>query len=158
MTDITEMSKGAFKKLVKEKVLLNALEYLTNKKGSKSQDVLHEEIVLQEYLAANNEETSVEKKQFAFKCRSRMLPLKANMKQNEIDLSCSACGLSEENQLHLLQCQVLNGYDNKNTHEIEHEEIYSQDVKQMFIATSAMKNRLDIFNKNFKTKTKVVED
>ena len=59
-----------------------------------------------------------------------MLPLKANMKNYQTDSRCSACGLSDENQLHLMQCQVLNQYDHKNTHDTDHKKIYSSDIKK----------------------------
>ena len=147
LKEIEDMSKGAFKKLVKDKVKNSALKYLEGKKGSKSQDAKHQELTLQEYLAANNVETSVEVKQFAFQCRSRMLQLKTNMKNNHDEVLCSACGLCDETQLHLMQCKVINENDNENTHENDHEGIYSTDINAMFRVTKAMKHRMKILKR-----------
>ena len=91
-----------------------------NKKKSKSKDVPHDKLQLQEYLEANNGEMSVDEKQFMFKCRSRMLDLKCNMKNDHLkDLKCSACGLEEETQMHILQCEIINQNDIKETHAID---------------------------------------
>ena len=117
LKEIKDMSKGAFKKLVKDKVKKSALKYLEGKKGSKSQDVKHEELNQQEYLASRNVETSVEVKQCSFQCRSILLQLKKNMKYNHDEVLCSACGLCDETQLHLMQCKVINENYNENTHE-----------------------------------------
>ena len=68
------------------------------------------------------------------------------MKNFQTDLICSACGLIDEKQLHLMQCQILTEYDNENTHDTNHKEIYSSDIKLMFTTTSLMKNRMNIVN------------
>ena len=147
LKEIEDMSKAAFKKLVKDKVKNSALKYLEGKKGSKSQDAKHQELTLQEYLAANNVETSVEVKQFAFHCRSILLQLKTNMKNNHDEVFCSACGLCDETQLHLLQCKVINKNYKENTHENNHENIYSPDINKMFMVTKVMKHRMKIMKR-----------
>ena len=43
------------------------------------------------------------------------------MKNNHDEVLCSACGLCDETQLHLMQCKVINENYNENTHENGHE-------------------------------------
>ena len=90
---------------------------------------------------------SDEVKQFAFQCRSRMLQLKTNMKNNHDEVLCRACGLFDETQLHLMQCKVLDENDNQNTHDIDYTSIYSADINEMFIATKAIQHRMKIFKR-----------
>ena len=100
--DIKDMPKATLKKMVKVKVHEEAFKYLINKKKSKTKDVPHTNFEMQEYLEANNGEISIAEKQFIFQCRSRMLELKCNMKKENQDLTCSACGIEDETQMHLL--------------------------------------------------------
>ena len=132
LEDIENIPKNTFKKLVKTKIKEHAFKYLMNKKKSKSKDVPHDKLQLQEYLEANNGEMSVDEKQFMFKCRSRMLDLKCNMKNDHLkDLKCSACGLEEETQMHILQCKIINQNDIKETHAIDFTDIFSDDLVKM---------------------------
>ena len=42
-----------------------------------------------------------------FKLRTRMLDVKENFKNLYLDTSCRFCGKSDENQRHLLNCEVI---------------------------------------------------
>ena len=117
--DIKDMPKTTLKKLVKSKIYEQAFKYLLGKKKSKTIDVPHENLKMQEYLEANNGEITIAKKQFLFQCRSRMLELKCYMKNENLnDCKCSACGLEDENQMHLMQCIKLSHENYEEAHEI----------------------------------------
>ena len=106
LEDIEKIPKSTFKQLVRTKIKEHAFNYLVNKKKSKTKDVPHDELKIHE---ANKSEMNIDEKQFLFKCRSRMLEVKCNMKNDHLqDLKCSACGLEDETQMHLLQCEILN--------------------------------------------------
>ena len=129
MEDIKSMPKTTLKKLVKTKVNENALKYLISKKKSKTKEVLHENLIMQEYLEANDDVLSIAEKKFLFQCRSRMLELKCNMKNDNFkDLKCSACGREEESQMHLMQCEKLNHDNTEEAHDIKYSDLFSDDI------------------------------
>ena len=112
--EIEHMSKRAFKKIVKEQIKKHAFIFSQNKnKKSKSKPVTHEDLDMKKYLAPNDAENSVHAKQFAFKCRARMLNLKYNMKNKDTDIACSACGVEEETLQHVMQCAAINNHREK---------------------------------------------
>ena len=78
--DIQMIAKAALKKCVRTKIKEHAFAYLVSIKKSKTKDVPYDELKAQEYLEANKCEMNIDEKQFLFKCRSRMLNLKFNMK------------------------------------------------------------------------------
>ena len=73
MEDIKTMPKITLKKLVKTKVSENAFKYLISKKKSKTKVVPHENLIMQEYLEANDGVIYIAEKKFLFQCRSRTL-------------------------------------------------------------------------------------
>ena len=151
LEDIEKMSKGAFKKIVKEQIKTHAFIYLQNNKKSKSRDVIHEELNMQEYLAPNESEESVHAKQFAFKCRSRMLNLKYNMKNMGEDILCSACGEEEETLLHILKCKAIKDTPLKEE-VLDTMKIYSEDPKEMFKTTKSIDIKMIYFVRKYKIK------
>ena len=104
--DISEISKDAFKKMVKEKVKKKALFFLKDlqQTHSKSKNLDYKDLELQNYLESD---LSIKEKSFIFLARSRMLDLKCNFKVGRSDLLCSKCGIEEETQQHLLSCALL---------------------------------------------------
>ena len=60
--DIKNMPKNSFKKMVKTKVNESAFKYLISKKKSKTKDVPHNSLNMQEYLEANDGEINMSEK------------------------------------------------------------------------------------------------
>ena len=78
-----------------------------------------------------------------FQCRSRMLDLKCNFKNyNLIHLKCSACGLIDENQMHLMQCPMLNQNNIEEAHQTKYIDIFSEDIMQMKAAGKILKTKM----------------
>ena len=81
---------------------------------------------MQKYLQPNSEKISREDSQIVFKLRCRATKLKANMKSMYDSLECTACGIEEENQQHILECSILN--QNTNLEECKYGKIFNGTV------------------------------
>ena len=106
-SDISKMSRSAFKKLVKEKVQNIAAKYLISLKlqHSKSKHLIYS-TDMQPYL--RNESLKIEEKKLMFRLRNGLIDVKVNFrKKYNDDLKCRLCKLSDESQPHLLNCYVV---------------------------------------------------
>ena len=110
MDDIGKMKKTSFVNLIKKKVQEKIFEKLENekKKHSKVRKIEHNSIKIQKYLQPNKMKMSREESQLIFKMRCRVTEAKTNLKGKYDNLECGACGLAEESQHHILECEVLN--------------------------------------------------
>ena len=78
--EIANISKEAFKKLVKDKVQKAALDYLTNLQlsHSKSSNLCYDDLSLQGYLKSGKNKMTIKEKLFCFAARSRMVDVRCN--------------------------------------------------------------------------------
>ena len=151
--EIKDMPKATLKKLVKAKVNENAFKYLMSKKKSKTINVPHTNLEMQEYLEANDGEITLAEKQFIFQCRSRMLEVKCKMKNENLkDLKCSACGKEDESQMHLMQCQNLNHDNIEEAQEIRYSDLFSSDILKMKVVGNILKSKMKQMFDSFKLK------
>ena len=69
-----------------------------------------------------------EEAQLIFKLRCRVTEVKNNLKGSYKSLECRACGIEEETQKHILECNMLNtiGKDE----EVKYEKIYNGTVRE----------------------------
>ena len=81
INDIERMSEQSFRRLVKEKTDLQALDYLNHLKAkhSKVMNVDHQNLNMQAYLEPN--EISVQESKFMFALRRRMVDVRANYRE-----------------------------------------------------------------------------
>ena len=86
-----------------------AFNYLSELKSthSKAQNLQYSRLKLQSYLKSNQNDLSIQEKQFAFAASTRMLDLKSNFKIGQVDTKCRRCEKDEETQEHLLHCPTL---------------------------------------------------
>ena len=105
--DIEQISEEAFRRIVKEKINVKALEYLNLvKEGhTKVLHITHSSLEIQSYLEAN--EQTVQEAKFLFAARSRMLDVKCNYRGKYFITLCPCCNTEEDNQEHLLYCHKL---------------------------------------------------
>ena len=103
-SEIERMPEQQFRKIVKEKTDLKALEYLNHLKAkhSKVMDLDHQNLAMQPYPEPN--EMSTQECKFMFALRSRMVDVRANYREKYFVAICPSCKLEEENQEHLLTC------------------------------------------------------
>ena len=109
MEEIAGTSKLRFKEIIKNKVKMKALQYLTKLKDSHSKvkNIKHENIKLQPYLLSENKNLTINEKKFIFAARTRMLDLKGNFETGMSDRKCRKCEATDETQQHLLDCPAL---------------------------------------------------
>ena len=107
--EITNISKEAFKKLVKEKVNKSALDYLQNLQlsHSKSENLSYDDLGLQGYLKSGTSNMTIKEKLFCFAARSRMIDVRCNKLHGQSQLKCRLGCDKKETQNHLLDCVAL---------------------------------------------------
>ena len=131
--EIREMKKDDFINLIKRKVEANALQDLENikSKHSKVKMIKHPTLKLQNYLKPNKLNIKREHSQLIFKLRCQVTDIKENMK-NFYDMhACGACGLENENQKHVLQCNIIQKHNVEDikTNNVEYEEIQNENAE-----------------------------
>ena len=130
MEEIRKMKKTSFMKIIKEKNQIKVFEKLTKEKlsHSKVKHVEHNCIIIQKYLLPNSMIMKKEEAQLIFHLRCRVTEVKNNLKGKYDQLECGACGLFEEDQKHILECEVLNR--NKTIQDIKYEKIFNGTVAE----------------------------
>ena len=107
--DLKSISKYSFKKEIKTKANLLAIDFLQKLKDkhSKTDNIkIKQELNISEYL--RDKDINPEQAKFIFKIRTRMYPVKCNFKtQYKMNYLCDLCKQEDENQEHLLKCKVL---------------------------------------------------
>ena len=67
----------------------------------------HPVMKIQPYLMPNEEKMKKEECQLIFKLRIQVSEAKINQKTRYENYECEACGLAEESQSHVLNCEVI---------------------------------------------------
>ena len=93
--EIKLMTKNKFTKILKEKMMKNALIYLTGKQKNKGKEIQYTSIEMAEYLLPSTSDISVDTKRKLFSVRNKMADIPANF-QDQI------CG-EAENMKHLYE-------------------------------------------------------
>ena len=148
---IKSMKVDKFKKLVKEKLEVQAFNFLEDLKGRHSKTKNLNDYKLQNYLTSDN--LSTNQKKLLFSLRTRSIHVKTNYQNKyKFNMFCSVCDdkTEEESEIHLLRCSSTvaeKGHigDSKN------EDIFSHDVtKQAKIAeifSKILRIRKSLMNK-----------
>ena len=106
LEEIKLMTKNKFRNMLKSRITENALEYLTNKKGSKGKEMNYSEIEMSEYLLPFNEKLSISEKRRMFAIKNRMIDIPSNFPKSKSESFC-VCG-NIENMTHIYNCEMLN--------------------------------------------------
>ena len=139
---IRNMKKSQFRNLVKEKLEQKTFMKMENLKmnHSKVKNIEHNSLVIQKYLQPNSMKMSKEEAQLIFKMRCKMTNVKCNFKRMYEDLRCRACNMEDENQKHVVECQVLNSSKEK----IEYEKIETGTVLEKLKIARIFKKSMEI--------------
>ena len=102
---IRNISKDAWKRLVKEQIRKTAFDNLTldiiNK--TKTKDLHYTSLETQSYITEyHHKQASI-----IFKLRSRSIDCRVNRKSSNPDLSCRLCEVEEETQEHVVNCPIV---------------------------------------------------
>ena len=73
--EIKLMTKYKFSRLLKSKVKMSALKYLTGKQGSKGKDIVYSSMQMSEYLLPTNEKLTIDEKRRLFAVKNKIISL-----------------------------------------------------------------------------------
>ena len=98
------MPRNKFKKLIKDRIQVKALEYLLAKQGSKGKEIKFTTLEMSEYLLPFNSILNIEEKRRMFELRNRMTQIPHNYGKKEEKCECG----SVETMQHIYSCESLN--------------------------------------------------
>ena len=148
-TEIENLTRWKFKKIVKEKTTLAAFAYLLEQKNKPGRNgkqpkiscIEYEKLELQKYLHEENQSTKVS--QFIFKARCKTLDIKMHKKWKYDDTTCTGCQVREESGEEILSCESFGKYDS-NVKIPTYQWFYSQSVSAMIFCAKIMMERLKV--------------
>ena len=144
MEEISKQKKGYFMQKVKKRTREKLFEKLNGLKlsHSKVENVEHNELKMQKYLQPNQNQMNKEEAQIIFKLRCRVTEIKNNLKGSYDELECTACGIEEETQKHILECNILN--INGKDEEVKYEKIFNGTVTEKIKIARKFKENFDL--------------
>ena len=141
LSEIRNMSKNSFRKILNKRIRIIAFNYLKRKQGRKGSEILYKEYVMQEYLLPNDIGLTIEDQQYLFKIRNKMVNIPANFG----GISTCLCGENED-MSHIISCPILNKCENEENLNIE--KIYNGSLIEQ-------KQILKKFQQNFQEKERL---
>ena len=123
--DIQTMSENRLKSILKKSINKKALEYLTDKQGSKGGEIKYSCLKMADYLMPNEEGLSISDQRDIFSVRNRMTPIPANFSSKKTEHIC-VCGETEDMK-HIYVCQYWNTTDEN----VDYDLIFTDNMKQL---------------------------
>ena len=140
------ISDYKFKRILKEKIKMAALPYLTNKQRSKGGEINYPEIKMADYLSPMCDST-IDVKRDIFKIRNRMANIPNNFSSNKCEC---ICGYTDENMKYIYSCKLLRSDEA----ETEYENVYSNNIEKIL----EVQKRFDENMKKRENLLKEIED
>ena len=149
---IKNTNTHTYKLFIKSRVKSKAFEFLNTKlkKHSKVQHIKYDKLEMQMYMVSplfSNCDVNM-----LHALRSRGTECKVNFKQKyqHTSLKCSLCGLEDEDQKHLLTCNVILKYwksKNISVRKSDYEDIFSKDIRKQKEITTIFRELFEIRTK-----------
>ena len=145
LEEIEEMSRERYKSIVKEKVEIQAFEYIIKKKGERTSDhakgkfITYERLEMAEYLSSLEEDISINEKKWLFKCRIEDIQMNSVRKWNNQNEPCNHCPGKYLDQNHLMNCQYLLGKNEILSYIPESRDIFNGNLEEQLYASRIMK-------------------
>ena len=143
---IAQMSKNKFKKIVKQKTMEAAFNYLIVEKNKQTKicNIEYRQLNMQEYLLEGNKNIQISK--LIFKARGKTLDIKTYKKWKYDDDLCVGCGVNVETVDEILTCT---GYSDKNdtTNKLTFSLLYSDHTRQMVEIGKVLQKKLKMRQK-----------
>ena len=101
---------------------------------------------MSEYLKPNQQNLSVNYRQFLFKCRKNDIDIRANRPWKYQDIFCIACKDTniEETGKHILECKNLVNKNDKLSYIPTYNNIYSDDLKEQVYTSKIIQENMKI--------------
>ena len=145
MEEMKNMKEAKFRKLLKEKIRIRALEYLTEKTKSKGKEIKNEKLHMADYLLPFSKNLTMIEKQEVFAMRTKMTNIPSNLKATK-ELNKCICD-QPENMSHIYACEKLNS--EKIT--TKYENIYGDNIENI-------KKVYERFRRNMKTRETLLKE
>ena len=128
--EIKRMKQTSFEGMVKENIRINAFERLEKIKNSHSKvkEIEYKVLKIQKYLQPNKVKITKDECKLIFKLRCKVMDVKANMKKMYVSLECGACGVDQETQEHILECEKL--CKKEDNHNYNYKKLYNGTVSE----------------------------
>ena len=138
------MKKENYMRMIKNKIMIKRFQSMEDRKGthSKVKNIKYENMKMQKYLKPNSCKMKIEDAQLIFKLRCRSTKVKMNLEDIYDNLECTACGLEEESQIHIIQCKKLN--ENRLGKRVEYEKLFNGTVKEKLEIAKIFKQNFDV--------------
>ena len=125
LEEIKTVSENRLKNILKKSINKKALEYLTDKQGSKGGEIKYSCLKMADYLMPNEVGLTISDQRDIFSVRNRMTPIPANFSSKKTEYIC-VCGETEDMR-HIYVCQYWN-----NTNEnVDCDLIFTDNMKQL---------------------------
>ena len=109
---------------------------------TKVKNIEHRGMKIQKYLRTNSCKIRKEEAQLIFKLRCRTVRVKRNLKGMFDDMNCTACGLEEETQEHVLICSKLT--NNKGDMNVKYEKLFNGTVSEKLMIAKMFKESYEV--------------
>ena len=140
------MSRGEFKKIIKEKIEEKAFQYLMEKRNNrngKGMEICYSELKMQKYLQTKDENILNIERKTIFQLRTKMhWKIKTNFRKMHQDSICDGCRMEESNLKHTLNCPVLIGRNELVTYIPDCEDIYGENEDEQVYICRIFKDNL----------------
>ena len=120
--NIRLMTKYKFTRMLKCKVKISAIKYLTGKQGSKGKDITYSSIQMAEYLLPTNEKLTIDEKRRLFAVKNKMTNIPNNFQKTKSENVCFC--RKREDMKHIYECGIYNEEEVM----LNYEEIYNGDI------------------------------
>lgn len=150
-SEIKQMKKSSFKKLVKGKANEAALNYLNSLKltHSKLDNLKYSELQIQPYLINRSIYTPMA--QQVFNWRTRMANFRSNFSHGNEDLTCPMGCLHLDSQENILKCEIIQDNIDIDVSSVNYFNIFSSDIQKM-------KLTFEVLQKVMKIRKEIVGD
>ena len=146
-SQIQEMSKNKFKKLVKKKIYECALKDLKLSIKTKGSNLYFDRMMIKNYLLSPN--LSTKQKQFIFRARTIMIDIKSNMKTGQSNIFCDLCSLEgikvEETQKHIFYCPITSKKGEMPKY--QYEDLFSNNINKVSVVGKLLLEKIEIRGK-----------
>ena len=138
------MKKEHYMIMVKNKIMVKTFQKMEERKRthSKVRNIEYEHMKMQKYLKPNQCKIKIEEAQLIFRLRCRSTNVKVNLKGIYDSLECTACGLEEESQIHVIKCKKLN--ENRVEKNVKYEKLFYGTVEEKLEIARIFRENMDV--------------
>ena len=135
---LENMSKLQLKRILKDRICLEALQYLKNQqlKQEKIKNIKYNELKMQDYLAEGDRNIMVSKT--IYKARGMTLDVKEQKKWKYDDILCEGCQEHIESGEEILRCDKLG----RNMYQADYTWFYSEQLSKQIMAGKVLIKKL----------------